>query len=414
MPPRIELVATGSELLNGRSVNTHARRLAARLRPLGLALARETTVPDGVGAIAASIREALARASVVIVSGGLGPTTDDCTREAAASVLGCGLREDAGTLQRIAERCTRSGRPLTPSRRRQALVLDAAEALPNPVGAAAGQRLERGGAALFLLPGPPDEFEAVLDGSVAPWLAARYGARPGVERVLMTAGLGESDVAERIEALGPPPESLAVAYTAEPGCVQVRVSGPPGADAEADAFVGAVAERLGPAVYAREPEDLAEAAVRRLAAGGRTLATAESCTGGRIGERITSVPGASAVYRGGVVVYADEAKTALLDVPPDLLAARGAVSAEGCAAMARGVRVRLGADLGLAVTGVAGPGGGTVAKPVGLVFAGVADADGTDVREFRFPFDRAGNRRAAAQHALDLLRRRLSGCPSRR
>ena len=409
MPPCVELVATGSELLSGRSVNTHARLLAMRLRPLGLTLARETTVPDDPEAMAGAIREALARAAVVVVSGGLGPTSDDGTREAAAGALGLGLREDGETLRRLAERRAGSGLPLTPLRRRQAMVLEGAEVWQNPVGSAPGQRVAAGDAHLILLPGPPHEFEALLDTAVAPWLAAHLPAVPGAERILMTAGLPESEIAARIEGGGFARDGITVAYAASPAGVEIRFAAPAGLGEQVAALAEAVAGILDGAVYSREREDLAAVVLRRLRERGQTLATAESCTGGGLGARITAVPGSSAAYLGGVVAYANAIKTAMLGVPSALIDREGAVSAPVAEAMARGVRERFAADYGIAITGVAGPGGGTAAKPVGLVFVGLADAAASRAQALRLPFDREGNRLAAVQRALDALRRRLEG-----
>lgn len=408
---RIELLATGNELLNGRSVNTHARALGGRLTELGLALARETTVPDELDALAGAMREALARAEVLIVTGGLGPTCDDLTRDALAALLGRALVPDPTSLEALRARYRAMGRPLTASRERQALIVEGATALANPVGVAPGQRLDWQGRTLFLLPGPPNEFYAILDAEVLPWLQARVAPEDRLhQQLFMVCGLGESDIVDRLEAGGfQTPEGVALAYCAAPGKLEVRLTAPAARRAAAQTAAETLRRLLAPHSYAEERIELAECVVRRLRAAGTTVAVAESCTGGLIGHKLTDVPGSSAVFRGGVVAYANEVKQAGLGVPPELLADEGAVSAPVAARMAQGVRERLGADYGLSVTGIAGPGGGTKEKPVGLVYIGLADAQGVRTRRFLFQRDRALNKEWSAQMALDLLRRRLQG-----
>jgi len=403
-----ELVATGAELLIGRTVNTHAQRLGLALAPLGLGLARETTLRDDPDAIAGAVREALARSTVVFVTGGLGPTCDDLTREALASALGRGIVADEPSLAAIRERCARLGQPMTDSRARQAGMLEGATALSNPVGAAPGQRIELdGGRVLFVLPGPPREFEAILAEHVLPWLRRRFPGAAVAERVLMVCGLGESDVIERFASAGFDPAPLELAYCAGPGQLEIRLTGAPGSKAVLEAATARAKEALGDNVYAETREDLAVVVGRRLRSAGLTVGTAESCTGGLVAQCLTAVPGSSAWFRGAIVAYANDVKERLLDVPASLLAAHGAVSEPVARAMAEGARRRLGTDIVLATTGVAGPDGGTPEKPVGLVWWALADAKGTLSRSRRFPGDRGLIRRWTAQFALDLLRRRL-------
>ncbi len=406
----VELVATGSELLNGRTVNTHAQRLARALMPLGLRLSRETSVPDDRAAIADAVRGALGRAEVVVVTGGLGPTADDVTREALADLLHTKLTLDEPSLDHIRRRCEQYGQMLTDSRRRQALVLEGAAVLSNRLGAAPGERLElEGGRTLFLLPGPPREFEAVLADHVVPWLREHAAAAPIVEHVVMVCGPGESDVIERLSAAGFEPGPLDLAYCAAPGQLEVRLTG--------SADVGpALAERarrlreiLGSDVYAEAREDLVAVVGRLLAERGATVAVAESCTGGWIMQRLTSVPGSSAWFRGGVVAYANDVKSRWLEVPETLLREHGAVSEPVARAMAAAVRARFAADYGLATTGVAGPTGGTPEHPVGWVWWALADGRDTVARSRRFAGDRELVRQWAAQSTVDLLRRRLQG-----
>lgn len=403
-----ELVATGAELLIGRTVNTHAQRLGLALAPLGLGLSRETTLRDDPDAIAGAVREALARSTVVFVTGGLGPTCDDLTREALASALGRGIVADEPSLAAIRERCARLSQPMTDSRARQAGMLEGATALSNPVGAAPGQRIELdGGRVLFVLPGPPREFEAILAEHVLPWLRRRFPGAAVAERVLMVCGLGESDVIERFASAGFDPAPLELAYCAGPGQLEIRLTGAPGSEAVLEAATARAKEALGDNVYAETREDLAVVVGRRLRSAGLTVGTAESCTGGLVAQCLTAVPGSSAWFRGAIVAYANDVKERLLDVPAGLLAAHGAVSEPVARAMAEGARRRLGTDIALATTGVAGPDGGTPEKPVGLVWWALADAKGTLSRSRRFPGDRGLIRRWTAQFALDLLRRRL-------
>jgi len=405
-----ELVATGTELLIGRTVNTHAQRLGRALSPLGIALERETTLRDDRPAIAAAVRAALTRSQVVFVTGGLGPTCDDLTREALADALGRKIVRDTTALSRIRARCVRLGQSMTDSRARQADILEGAAALSNSVGAAPGQRIELGGGrVLLVLPGPPREFEAILAEHVLPWLRGHLHAPVAPERILMVCGLGESDVIERFAAAGFDPAPLDLAYCAGPGQLEVRLTGKPGEESVVTSAAARALAVLGDHVYAESREDLVAAVGRRLEARGATVATAESCTGGLVAQVLTSVPGSSAWYRGSIVAYANDAKTSLLGVPADLIAAHGAVSEPVARAMAEGARRALGTDFALATTGVAGPDGATPEKPVGLVWWALADAKGTVARTRRFPGDRDLIRRWTAQYALDLLRRRLDG-----
>ena len=411
-PDAVELVCTGDELLNGRTLNRHGQTLGARLPALGLRLARETIVPDDAAAIEDAVRAALARASAVVVSGGLGPTTDDLTREAVAHLFGRRIVTDAGALEALERRYAGWGRTLSELSRRQARVVEGFTVLPNSAGAAPGQRLETGGRALFLLPGPPREFLALLEDHVLPILGQRAGAgRRRPQRVFRTCGLPESNAAQALEGIGLPGGGIDVAYCAAPGRVDVRLLGPPGAaDAALDATADRVRALLGDVVFTEDDlEEMEHVVGRLLAARGATLAVAESCTGGLIGHRVTQVAGSSAWFLGGVVAYANESKTRDLGVDAGAISAHGAVSEPVARAMAAGVRARFGAACGLAVTGVAGPGGGTPEKPVGTVWMAVADAAGGAAKLIRGLGERSVIKDFASGMALDLLRRRLLG-----
>lgn len=404
-----ELVSTGAELLSGRSINTHARLLGERLGRLGIVLKRDTTVPDDIDTIQQAVQDSMRRVDLVFVSGGLGPTNDDVTRDAIAGMLGRRVVMDAVSLQVLRERMVRAGRPMNEARERQALIVEDAVALSNAVGAAPGERLELGGKTLFLLPGPPSEFRAVLDDHIVPWLAGRQGGASALrEEVMLVYGLGEADIVQRFEAAGFPPGDVTTAYCAAAGRVEVRLLPlPDTSDDQLRAASDQATALLAPFVYARERIEL-EALIGRLLVGKRsTLATAESCTGGLIGERITAVSGSSAYYLGGVIAYADATKIHALDVVAADLEREGAVSEIVARQMAEGARQRFGADYGLSVTGIAGPAGGTEEKPVGLVHMAVAHANGTETRRNIFPGDRQTIREWTCRAALDLLREQL-------
>jgi nicotinamide-nucleotide amidase len=309
------------------------------------------------------------------------------------------------TRDNIRARMARAGRKLNPSLERHALVLDGAAVLPNSAGLAPGELIERDGKAVFLLPGPPREFLAILDEHVVPWLSRHVDAdRPAVQ-LFEVCGMGESDIVTLLEPVGFPP-AVDVAYCARPGLVEIRLS-------SATAPLGSVAQmiraKLGAHIYAEERIGI-EVAVGRLLAGRKaTLATAESCTGGLIGHRLTNVSGSSAYFLGGIVAYANESKVRDLGVRPEDLAEHGAVSEAVARQMAEGVRRQFESDFGLGITGIAGPTGGTADKPVGLTFIAVADAKGCVVRNRQFIGNRDVVKESSSELALDLLRRRILG-----
>ncbi len=409
-----EVINTGSELLLGLVTNTHLGYLAGELAPCGITVARQVCVPDGP-----PIREALAaaldRADVVFTTGGLGPTTDDLTREAAAELLGLPLLPDEEILSGIRERFARRGLPMADRVARQAMVPVGAEILPNPNGTAPGLYFppdvlgSRRARHLFLLPGPPRELRPMTENHVLPKLRAVLPASSKRERrIYRLTGIGESQVEERIgqklEARG----DLEVGYCARPSEVDFRLIGPPGPLDQIEPEIRAV---LGEWIYS-EGDSLEGAVVRLLGEKHLTLATAESCTGGSLAGRITNVPGASDVFLAGYVTYANEAKENTLGVPPELISVHGAVSEPVAAAMAEGARRVSGAKFALSTTGIAGPGGGTENKPVGTVYLGLASAGyPTAVRRCYFPIDRVTFKHMTTSAALDLLRRQVLGLP---
>ena len=411
---RVEVLNTGTELLLGSVVNTHLRLLSDALFPLGLRIQRQVTVPDGE-AIRTAIAETLGRADMVFITGGLGPTTDDITREAVAEWLGVEMIRDESVLRAIEARFAQRQLAMSPRNVRQAERPRAATVLENLHGTAPGLYLPPlpvpgtnfASPHLFLLPGPPRELDPMLHAAALPILR-RIAPPPGdvVMRVLRLAGVGESLVEERIGepllALG-----LELGYCARPREVDVRLIGTAEQVARAEEIVRAT---FAGELVSNDQRSLDGVIVDLLAAGGRTLATAESCTGGALAHRITNVPGASQVFLGGFVTYANEAKTRDLGVDPALLAAHGAVSEAVARAMSEGARQRTGADFALSTTGIAGPGGGSAEKPVGTVFIGLAGPDTpAKVERHFFPRDRETFKSFVVQTALEMLRRALVG-----
>ncbi len=409
---RVEVINTGTELLLGNVLNTHLKFFAEALFPLGLRIGRQVTVPDGE-AIREALIEAAARAEIVLITGGLGPTTDDVTREIVAEWLGLELVHDGEIMSAIEARFARRAMQMSPRNRRQAQRPREATVLWNHHGTAPGlyfPPVGMGGQAMsphiFLLPGPPRELKPMFDDGVLPVLEKLLPARPAFAlRSYRIAGMGESGVEELVGepllALG-----LEVGYCARPGEVDLRLIGGPELLARAEEIV---AEKLGGHVVSRDSEELEEVVVDLLTERGETLAIAESCTGGFVAHRVTNVPGASAVFMQGFVTYANEAKTRALGVDAALIRAHGAVSREVAAAMAEGARTAAGVDHALATTGIAGPGGGSEAKPVGTVFIALATKLGpTVVERHRFQHERETFKNLTAQTALDLLRRRLA------
>ena len=414
---RCEIIGVGTELLLGQIVNSNAAWIGQRLADVGWDCLRHTVVGDNTPRIAAAIREALERADAVILTGGLGPTQDDVTRDAIAEVAGVALRRDPAIESWLRERfASFSARPMAELNLRQADVPEGATPIDNPKGTAPGIMAEIGGKPVFAVPGPPREMTAMMDNHVLPELGQRSGeGRAIVSRTLRTAGIGESRLAERLTPLWDQAElsrSVSLAYLASPGEVKVRLSaaGPDRASAlaEIEPVEAAVRAELGDAIYGLDEDTLEGVAGRALRERGLTVAVAESLTAGLAAARLADVSGASDYLLGGVVSYTLGAKTDLLAVPPVLLETAGPVSEPVAAAMAAGVREALGADLGLATTGAAGPeahGG----RPPGTVVLGVADAAGTATQLAKAPGDRLHVRQWATVLAIDLLRRRLAG-----
>ncbi|HEX8146907.1 MAG TPA: competence/damage-inducible protein A [Pyrinomonadaceae bacterium] len=406
-----EIIAVGSELLTPFRTDTNSLWLTDRLNTVGVEVKLKTIVGDDDARLEETIRDALKRSGIVVLTGGLGPTEDDITRKIAARALGRRLLLDEKVLDDIKAKFLRWGRKMPEINARQAMVMEGAEVLPNPNGSAPGMYLEHDGRVVVLLPGPPREMKPMFEGLVLPRLAERSGGVRVARRVLRVAGLGESAVDERIAPVYTQYKNpqTTILFTNTEIEIHLTAQGKTEPEAELllDGLAGQIEERLGDSVFAFRGEKMEEVVGLRLAVAGFTLATAESCTGGLVAHRLTEVPGSSTYFMEGVVTYSNEAKTRLLGVPAELIQRHGAVSAEVAEAMAVGVKQRAETDFGLSVTGVAGPGGGTEEKPVGLVYVALSDDAHTEHKRLMLPGDRNLIRWRASQFALDLLRRRL-------
>lgn len=407
---RVQIINTGTELLLGDVLNTHAQFIARQIFPIGLRVERQVTVPDG-DAIRAALIEAFARADIVFTTGGLGPTTDDITCEVTAELLGLEFHHDAEVMRAIEARAAARAFRLTDRIPRQAQVPYGATVLPNAFGTAPGLylpakiNLRVASPHLFLLPGPPRELRPIFTEHVLPLLRKIVPEQSGrASRYYKIAGIGESHVEEAIgdRLLAIP--GLELGYCAGAGEVVVRVTTDPPSLEIADAIIQ---QRFADAIFAiDQTTSLEEVVVRLMTEQGSTIAVAESCTGGLLANRLTNVPGASTVFVAGYVTYSNEAKSDVLHVPPELIEREGAVSKAVAAAMAEGARSRAGATFGIGITGIAGPTGGTDDKPLGTVFIALAaNGERTVVLRERFPSDRVTFKQLTTQTALEMLRR---------
>jgi len=416
----LELINTGSELMLGRVLNTHQQWLCRRLADLGYVVTRQVAVADTADDIERSVREALGRADFIITTGGLSPTSDDITRDRIAALLGRKLHEDPAIVAHVAGFFAKRNRPMPFSTRVQAMVPDGALVLNNAHGTAPGLALhvspnpfrpDGKPSWLVMLPGPPRELHPMFTNQVAPLLKEKLPLDADfVCRTLRTVGIGESYLEERIAGpLKPLTDAgLELGYCAHSGAVDVRFIGRGcGADADVAEAARIVYSLAGEHIFGEGDEELHEVVLRRLTERKQTLALAESCTGGFIANRITNVPGASAVLLAGLVTYSNAAKQAFLGVKAETMAAHGAVSEAVAREMAEGCRARTGADFALGVTGIAGPSGGTPEKPVGTVFIALASAAGTKVINPVNRYDRETFKYLTCMQALELLRRAL-------
>ena len=406
------ILSTGDELVRGRTLDRNTVTIARGLSEHGVTVVGAEIVGDDAAALIAAIERAATRADVVVMSGGLGPTADDCTRAAAAAAAGCGLERREDLVSAIRARWTRRGRQMPESNLVQADVPAGAEGLANDHGTAPGFRVRVRGAELFALPGPPHELGPMLERHVLPFVRMASGETGRVVRTVTveTFGERESAVGERLADLMGRGASPRVGTTAARGTIRAVVHAEgPAADVERrlSETVAEIERRLGPIVFGRDGVTLAEVLVDALRRTRTTLATAESCTGGMVAAALTDRPGASEVFPGGVVTYSNAEKTRLLGVAPALLAEHGAVSEPVVRAMAEGARAAFGTDLAVALSGIAGPGGGSAEKPVGLVHLALASERRTTHRRVVLPGGRELVREIATKCALDLVRRAL-------
>jgi len=408
---KIEIMAIGSELLTPHFQDTNSLYLTQRLNDLGMEVSYKTIVGDDWDDLFLCIKQALSRADIIIAIGGLGPTRDDRTREAFATVLERKLRFNEELLQKIEERFKRRELSMPAVNKKQSYVIDGAEILENKNGTAPGLWLDTGSRKIILLPGPPQELKPMFESSAWPRLKklrTDYTAR----KILKTTGLTESRIETLISDLYPLDPHLGLTTLAYPGQIETLLTGyskknQDQAEQRALKLEKNIIERLKDNVFSKSGEELEEVAGKLLRLKKKTLAVAESCTGGLLGHRITNVPGSSDYFLQGVVAYSNEAKINLLGIPPDLIEKHGAVSSQVAKAMAQGIREKAQSSFGLAVTGIAGPAGGTPEKPVGLVYTALAWDRGSEVSKNLFLGSRDIIKFQSSQKALDMVRRHL-------
>jgi nicotinamide-nucleotide amidase len=410
-----EIIAVGSEMLTPVRQDTNSLYLTEKLNELGVTVAFKTIVGDRQKDLVGAIRTALGRTDIVVLMGGLGPTEDDLTREAVAEALSLTLRRNAAQVAALHARAAAWRITMPPNNLKQAEVLEGAEILPNPNGSAPGQWLDTSyngyRKLLMLVPGPPNECRPLFDAECLPRLRALVPKRHIAKRTLRAAMIPESQADKLLAPIYTPYTDVETTILAHAGDIQLTLlcskASLAAAEQRVDELAGRMEEALEDWLYSSDGESLEQIVLYYLGLRQATLAVAESCTGGMIAERITSVSGSSRSFLGGAVVYSNELKAVFAAVSPDLIQQHGAVSEEVAKAMAIGIRQTTGATLGLGVTGIAGPTGGTETKPVGLVYIALSDAQKTDVVERTIRGDRERIRQWATQQALDLIRRRL-------
>jgi nicotinamide-nucleotide amidase len=409
---KVEVVTIGDELLLGFTIDTNAAHLARELAAIGVEISRRTSVGDSADDITSAVREALDRSDGVITTGGLGPTSDDMTKPAIAALFGREMRRDEEVVRSLQERWARMGRkgPIPESNFTQAMIPEGAVIIPNAHGSAPGIWLEDDrGRWVAMLPGVPREMRAMLSEQLIPKLAGDADTVV-MSWTIRTTGIAESALADKLGDLGRSVDGLSPAFLPSIEGVDIRLTsrGVPPAEAltHLEAAVSKLREVIGQYVYGEGANDLAEVVLDMCRAEGIRVAVAESCTGGLLGARITAIPGSSDVFIGGVLAYENTTKVEMLGVEPAEIEQHGAVSEAVAVAMARGVRRRLAADIGISITGIAGPGGGTPEKPVGTVWIAL-DGRVSGARGLRLIGDRAEIRQRSAQAALDFVRREL-------
>ena len=410
-----EIIAVGSELLTPFRLDTNSLYLTEKLNQLGVEVIQKTIVGDRHLHLLTAAQHALFRSGLLIFIGGLGPTEDDVTREAVAEALGLELYRDPEIVEQIAQRFASRGYKMTPNNQKQADVIAGATVLPNPNGTAPGQwisgKYEGQERIVILLPGPPFELKALFEAQCVERLRAKLPPAHIATRILKVAMLGESMVDSRVAPIYKTYADVQTTILAGAGDVQLdlfaRSESAKAAEQRVDELAGKIEDELGEAVYSSHGESLEQIVGYYLQMRNCTLAVAESCTGGLLAERITSISGSSRYFLGGAVVYSNQLKSELAGVPAELMAKYGAVSGEVATALAEGIRLRCHASLGVGISGVAGPTGGTDQKPVGLVYHALASDTGAQVIERKYPGDRQRIRWFASQMALDMVRRKL-------
>jgi nicotinamide-nucleotide amidase len=405
---KAEIIAVGSELLTPDRLDTNSLFLTAELNGIGIEVVRKTVVGDDRDLLREAFREALERVPLVISSGGLGPTQDDLTRETVAELLGRKLKRNDEIVHYIESRFRSLGREMPELNVRQAMVPEGAEVLANPRGTAPGLWLEDGGRIIALLPGPPRELKPLFLEEVLPRLERRVSGMRLYQRQLRVTGLGESHVEQRILPIYSRYADVTTTILAAPGEIQIHLriwtEDAGQAKKTLDEMVKGFEIALSDRIYSEDGSSLEEVVAQELNLNNATIAAAESCTGGLLAQRLTSIAGSSSYFVGGVVCYSNELKTTWADVPPEMILAKGAVSAEVAVALAEGIRRRVGSTIGVGITGVAGPGGGSEEKPVGTVHVAISYSGGVKERGARFPGERENIRWQASQTALDMVR----------
>lgn len=407
-----EIISVGTELLMGNILNTNAHYISGKLCDLGINCFFQTTVGDNHDRLVQAVDIALSRSDILILTGGLGPTADDLTKETVADAFGRKMLLDPPSEAHIRARFARSNRMMTPNNLKQAMFPENAIIMPNPNGTAPGCIVEEGEKAAILLPGPPKEMVPMFDASVVPYLQTKTGSML-YSRVVRVFGIGESSAEYALKELIARQTNPTVAPYALSGEMKLRVTARCSGAAQGELLMAPVLKEikktLGTAVYSVDDRELHEVCAALLKEHKTTLAVAESCTGGMIASKLVAVPGISAYFKEGAVTYSNEAKMNRLGVKEETLSAHGAVSEETAREMAEGIRRTAASDIGIATTGVAGPDGGTEQHPVGLVYIALADGTKTYVRKLQLAGSRESIRNSASLHALDTLRRYFSG-----
>ncbi|MHB9030526.1 MAG: competence/damage-inducible protein A [Candidatus Latescibacterota bacterium] len=405
MAPSIEILIVGNEILSGRTMDRNSHYMIAGLAGAGFPVRFISVVGDDNDDLARAFHIAVERADIILVTGGLGPTSDDITVEAAARAFGKEMYLDERVLAKIEELFRRRNRFMSESNRRQAMIPEGAAPIENPVGTAPGIRLEVQGKRFYFMPGVPGEMQTIFDRSILPELSATFEAEPAETETVHVTGVSESELYDRIRHLPSARESFA--YYPNPEGIMLCIRTGKGSPVSARELRNAVVGIMGERVYSVRGESIELVVGRMLTERRLTLGIAESCTGGLLAHRITNIPGSSAYLLCGVVAYSNDSKTRILGVDSGLIIKHGAVSAETAAAMAEGIRNISGADIGISTTGIAGPGGATSEKPVGLMYAGYSNAGLTETKKLHFAEDRIINKNRMSQAVLDILRLHL-------